>query len=70
VNAFTIQAPDFMYLFKFQFCQIKLGKTKDKIAIHWQDFAQVGLQFKLAFRMRPSTLNAQMQTQVKLVNRS
>jgi len=36
------------------FCQIKLGiYTAAKLAINWQNFAQVGLQLKLAFRIRP-----------------
>jgi len=28
---------------KFEFCQIKLGRTTDKSSINWQKFAQVGL---------------------------
>jgi len=35
----------------FEFCQISLGKTTDKLAINWQNFAQVGLQLKFAFRI-------------------
>jgi len=34
---------------KFEFCLIKLGQIyTDKLAINWQNFAQVGLQLKFA----------------------
>jgi len=42
-----------LQLFKFEFCQIKLGyRTINKLAINWQNFAQVGLQLQFAFRIR------------------
>jgi len=37
-------------LHKFEFCQIKLEYgNMSKVAICWQNFAQVRLQFKFAF---------------------
>jgi len=43
----------FLHL-KFELCQIKLGyRSTDNLAIHCQNFAQVRLQLKLAFRIRP-----------------
>jgi len=32
---------------------MKMGRTTYKLAINWQNFAQVGLQLKFAFRIRP-----------------
>jgi len=41
---------------KFEFCQIKLGRTTDKLAVNCQNSTQVGLQLKFAFRIRPVEL--------------
>jgi len=30
-----------------------LGRTVDKLAINWQNFARIKLQLKLALRIRP-----------------
>jgi len=32
------------------FVRLSWGRTTDKLAINWQDFAQVGLELKFAFR--------------------
>jgi len=37
-------------------CQIKLDKITDKLATTWQNFALVGLQLKLASRIRQLVL--------------
>jgi len=37
---------------KSEFYQINWGRTTDKLAINWQNFAEVRLQTKLAFRIR------------------
>jgi len=36
-----------LQVLKFEFCQIKL--ITDKLAINWQNFAQVELQLEFAF---------------------
>jgi len=33
------------------------GRTIDKLAIHWQNFARVGLQLKFAFKIRSLVFN-------------
>jgi len=44
--------PDFGYS-KFEFCQLNLVKNyTNKLAINWQNFAQVGLQLKFALRIK------------------
>jgi len=35
------------------FVRLSWGRTTDKFAINWLNFAQVGLQFKFALRIRP-----------------
>jgi len=43
--------PDFRYS-SLSFVRLILGRTTDKLAINWQNFAQVGLQLKFALRIR------------------
>jgi len=40
-----------LQILKFEFCQISWGTTTNKLAINQQNFAQVGLQLKFAFRI-------------------
>jgi len=35
------------------FVRLGWGRTTDKLSINWQNFAQVGLQLKFGFRIRP-----------------
>jgi len=43
---------DFIYS-SSSFVRLSSGRTTDKLTINWQNFAQVGLQLKVAFRIRP-----------------
>jgi len=37
---------------KFELVMLSRGRTTHKLAINWQNFAQVGLQLEFAFRIR------------------
>jgi len=44
--------PDFRYS-SLSFVTLSCGRTTHKLAINWQNFSQIGLQLKYAFRIRP-----------------
>jgi len=44
--------PNFWYL-SLSFVRLNWSRTTDNLAINWQNFAQVELQLKFAFRIRP-----------------
>jgi len=41
-----------LQVLEFEFVRLSWGRTTDKYAINWQNFAQVELQLKFAFRIR------------------
>jgi len=41
------------YIVRSNFVRLSWGKTTDKLAINWLNFARVGLQLEFAFRIRP-----------------
>jgi len=57
-HSFLYLKPNFM-VSSLSIVKLSWGRTIDKFAISWQIFAQVGLQLKFAFRIRPiiTTLN-------------
>jgi len=50
--------PNFRYL-SLTFVKLRWDKIADSLATSWQNFAQFGLQLKLAFRIWPYQLNCQ-----------
>jgi len=56
-----------LQVLKFEFCQIKLGyRTTNKLVINRQNFAQVGLELKFAFKIRMLEINHGRHTTHKL----
>jgi len=53
---FFVQTAELQKL-KFEFFKSSWGRTADKLTINWQNFAQVGLQLKFAFRKRLFIVN-------------
>jgi len=49
--SFMCWKPNFRYS-SLSFVTLSWGRTMDKFAINWQNFARVGLQLKFAFRVR------------------
>jgi len=50
ISLFLHLKPDVRYS-DLSFIRLSWSKTTDKLAINWQNFAQVGLQLKFAFKI-------------------